>query len=73
MQGLSIAAITATEKHTLMLDDIKSQSHSSAKSKSRLTSHSACLKSMSRIITMQGVTLASVTASKKRTLMLTSA
>ena len=49
MQGLTLAAITASEKHTLMLDptqimldDIESQqSHSSMKSGSRVLGHSA--------------------------------
>ena len=35
--SLTIAAITTTEKRTLMLDDVKSwQSHTSAKSRSRV-------------------------------------
>ena len=48
------------------------QSHSSVKSRSRPPGHSACLKSMSRTITMQGMTLASMSALEKHTLMLDS-
>ena len=61
MQGLTLTAITATEKHTLMLDLTKnhdkvtgvqnlSQGHG-------VTMYCACLKIMSRPITMQGFTL----------------
>ena len=64
MQGLTLAAITTSEKQTLMLDNINNarlnvksqQSHSSAKSGSKAPGHSACLKSMSGTITMQGLT-----------------
>ena len=53
--------------------DIKSkQSHSSVKSRSRASGHSACLMSMSRIITMQGLALAAISASEKHTLKLDS-
>ena len=46
-----------------MLDNLKSsQSHSSAKSRSRAPGHTDCLKSMSRTITMQGLTLAPIIA-----------
>ena len=37
---------------------------------SRIRGHRVCLKSMSRTITMLGLTLAAITASQKRTLML---
>ena len=75
MQGLTFAAITASEKHTLMLDSTyiiqdstkNNQSHSSAKSRSRAWGHNARLKSMSRTITMQGLTLAAITVSEKST------
>ena len=53
--------------------DVKSwQRHWSAKSMSRASCHSACLKSMSRTITMQGLKLAAITAAEKCTLMLES-
>ena len=39
---------------------------------SRAPGHSACLKSMSRTMTMEGLTLAAITAAEKRTLMLDS-
>ena len=45
MQGLTFAAITATEKHTLMIDStLNHDSHCSAKSRSRAPGYSACLK-----------------------------
>ena len=74
MQGLTIAAITTTEKHTFNARlDVKSrQSYSCVKSRSRAPGHSTHLKSMLRKITMQGMTLASMTASEKHTLMLDS-
>ena len=51
--------------------EVKSwQSHSSMTSRSRVSGHSACLKSMLRTITMQGLTLTAITASEKYTLML---
>ena len=49
MQSLTIAAITATEKHTLMLDSmymLNHDSHLSAKSRSRAPGHSVCLESI---------------------------
>ena len=46
--------------------DVKSrQSHLSAKSRSRSPGHSGCLKSISRTITMQGLTLAAITVTEK--------
>ena len=73
MQGLTPTAITASEKLTLMLDSTLSHdSHSSAKSKSRSLGHNACLKSMSRTITVQGLILTAITAAEKRSLMLES-
>ena len=67
MQGLTLADITARETHlTTKLElnnarlDVKSQqSHSSTKSRSRAPS--ACLKSMSRTITMQGLIFSPIT------------
>ena len=67
MQGLKFAAITASEKCTLMPELTKTLS---AKSRSRAQGHSVCLKSMSRIITLHGLTLAAITAAEKGTLML---
>ena len=61
------------EMHLNARLDVKSgQSHLSSKSRSRTPVHSACLKGMSRTITMQSMTLASMTASEKGTLMLDS-
>ena len=48
------------------------QSHWSVKSRSMATGHSACLKSMSRTNTMQGLTFAAITATEKQTLMIDS-
>ena len=75
MQGLALAAITASEKHILMLDDVynarldvkSKQSHSSTKFRSRAPGHSACLKGISMKITMQGLTLEDLTVSEKFT------
>ena len=48
--------------------DVKSQqSLSSMKSRSRVLDHSVCLTSISRTITMQGLTLTAITASEKST------
>ena len=77
LQGLTLAAIATSKKHfNARLDvnkgrlDLDHNSHSSMKSRSRALGHSACLKSMSRTITMQGLTLAAITTSEKHTLML---
>ena len=48
------------------------QSHWSAKSRSGAQGHSAFLKSMMKTNTMQGLTLAAITTTQKRTLMLDS-
>ena len=70
IEGLTLRAITAAEKCTNARLNVKSrQSHSSAISGSNAPGHSVCLKSMSRTITMQGLTLAAITASQKHTLM----
>ena len=69
------AAITASEEGILMLDltsimldDVKSkQSHFSMKSKSKALGHSVGLKSISRTITIQGLTLPAITISEKST------
>ena len=48
--------------------DVKSQrSHSSVKSRSRVLGLSACLKSISRTMTVQSLTLAAITVSEKLT------
>ena len=61
------------ETHLNARLDVKSwQSHWSMKSRSRAPGHSACLKSISRTITRQGLTLAAITTTEKRTLMLDS-
>ena len=73
MQGLTLIATTASEKSRLMLDlieimldDVKSgQSHSRTRSRSRASGHTACLKTISRTITMQGLTLTAITTSEK--------
>ena len=73
IQVLTPAALNATQKHTLMLDStLNHDSHSSAISRSMAPEHNVYLKSMSRTITMQGLTLAAITASQQRTLMLDS-
>ena len=72
MQGLTLAAIIASEKHALVLDDVTNarlvvklkHNHSSTKSRSRAQGHIACLKSVLRTITMQGLTLVVITASE---------
>ena len=48
------------------------QNHSSMKYRSWVSDHSVCLKSMSRTITMQGLTLTAITSSEKYTLLLQS-
>ena len=59
------------EMHIIARLNVKSlQSHRSMKSRSRAPGHSVCLKNMLRTITMQGLTLAAITASQKHTLML---
>ena len=65
MQGLTLAAIIAAEKQTLMLESMQNyvisfKSHWSVKCRSRAPGHSACLKDMLRTITMQGLTLAAI-------------
>ena len=73
MQGMRLAAINASEKRTLMLDSTKNNDgHWSAKSRSRTLGHNACLKSMSRTITVQGLTLAAIIAAENGTLLLDS-
>ena len=73
MQGLTLAAIIASEKRTNARLDVKSQqSHPSSTPRSRAPGYIACLKSMSMTVTMQGLTFAAITALRKRTLMLDS-
>ena len=53
--------------------DVKlQQSYSSTKSRSQAPGNIVCLRSMSRTITMQGLTFAAISPSEKRTLMLDS-
>ena len=71
MQGFILTAIAAAEKCTLILLDIKfGQSEWSMKCRSWANGHGACLKSVSRTITMQGFILTANTAAKKLTLFL---
>ena len=75
MEALTLIAVTATEKCTLLLDSayVKSlQSHSSVISRSRAPGYSVCLKSISRPITMQGLTLAAIITSLNHTFVLDS-
>ena len=67
IQGLTITAIIAAEKHTLVLDYVIFDSQWSVKCRSRALCHGVCLKSMSRTITMQGIILAAITAAEKFT------
>ena len=62
MHGKTLAAVTSIEKHLLMLD--ARQSQWAMKSRSRTLGHGGCLKRMWRIITMQSMTLAAVTATE---------
>ena len=61
MQGFTLAAITDAEKIKLRL--INEQW--SVKYRSRALGQGACLKGMSRTITMQGFTLAAITDAEK--------
>ena len=66
MQSMILAAITTSKKHNLMLDlTYNDKSHWSAKSRSKAPGHSACLKTIFRTITMQGLTLTVITALEK--------
>ena len=74
MQGLTLTAISATEKRTLKLDSTLNHNKvTGARNLGQGVGHSACLESMSRTITMQGLTLTAITTTEKRTLMLDSA
>ena len=63
MQGFTLAAITGAEKTKLRRKN--EQSQWTMKYKSRSSGQSACLKGMSRTITMQGFTLAAITDVEK--------
>ena len=75
MQGFILTTIAAAEKYTLdnsRLDIKFVQSQWSVKSRSRAPGQGACLRSVSRTITMQGFILTANTAAKKLTLFLDS-
>ena len=64
MQAFTHAAITDAEKKTNF--DIKNkQSQWTVKYRSRSEGQGACLKGMSRTVTMQGFTLAAITDAEK--------
>ena len=63
MQGLRLAAITVVEKTKLRRKI--GQSQWTMKYRSRSARQGACLKGMSRTITMQGLRLAAITDVKK--------
>ena len=77
MQSFKLTAITAAEKCTLFLDNVKFsrldvkflQSLWSVKCRSRVPGHGACLKSMPLTITMQVFILPAITAAEKSTMM----
>ena len=72
MQGMTLAFMTVSEKkHFKSIHDVNNDdNHRSAKVTSRELGHNGCLKSMSRTITMQGLTLTAITATEIGTLML---
>ena len=73
MQDIIITAVTAAEKCTLFLDDVKFlQRQWSVKYRSGAPVHGACMKSVSRTTTMQGCILAATSAAEKCTLFLDS-
>ena len=64
MQAFTLAAITDAEKKKHF--DIKiQQSQWTVKYRSRSAGQGACLKGMSRTVTMQGFTLAAITDAEK--------
>ena len=63
MQGFTLAAITDAEK--IKLRHKNEQSQLTLKYRSRALGQGACLKGMSRTITMQGFTLAGITDAEK--------
>ena len=67
MQGLTLAAITDAEK--IKFQHKNEQSQWTLKYRSRALGQGACLKGMSRAITMQGFTLAGITDAEKTKLL----
>ena len=67
MQGLTLAAITDAEK--IKFRHKNEQSQWTLKYRSRALGQGACLKGMSRAITMQGFTLAGITDAEKTKLL----
>ena len=63
MQGFTLAAITGAEKTKLRHKNLPSQW--TMKYRSRSAGQCACLKGMSRTVTMQDFTLAAVTDAEK--------
>ena len=63
MQGFRLAAITDVEKTKLRHKNFQSQW--TVKYRSRALGQGACLKGMSRTITMQGFTLTAITDTEK--------
>ena len=63
MQAFILAAITDAEKNKLR--DKKKKSQWTVKYRSRSAGQGACLKGMSRTVTMQGFTLAAITDAEK--------
>ena len=63
MQGFTLTAITDAEKTKLRRKN--SQSQWTVKYRSRPAGQGACLKGMSRTITMQGFTLTAITDTEK--------
>ena len=63
MQGFTLAAITDAEK--IKLRRKNEQSQWTVKYRSRALSQGACLKGMSKTITMQGFTLTAITHAEK--------
>ena len=63
MQGFTLAAITDVKRIKLRRKNVQSQW--TVKYRSRVLGHGACLKGMSRTITMQGFRLAAITDVEK--------
>ena len=67
MQGFMLTAIFAAEKCILFIDNVNFDSHLSVKCRSRSPGHDACLKSVSRTITIQGFIFPAIIATEKST------
>ena len=66
MQGFTLMAITDAEKTKLRRNfDVKIDSQWTIKYRSRALGQGACLKGMSRTITMQGFTVTAITNAEK--------